>query len=259
MSARGLFISDLHLLSRRSVGQRHWDLLRRDLHAYDVLLLGGDIFDFRWSLHGPLDSSVTVARDWLLQAVDENPSLRLIYLLGNHDCLTLWQSMLQTVAIECPRFCWSEHPLAIGHNVFLHGDILDAGTSHFHLDRYRSQFSEDHRERSDLAHRIYDAVVAFRMHQLPGHMLHYPRRVTRRLGAYLRSLNLAAEQGIHEVYFGHTHRPLSGVPFQGQLYFNSGSGVRHLPFRPCRFQCDVELDEVVEKLTMSPKSLLRAP
>lgn len=257
MPAQGLFISDLHLLSRRSIGERCLEQLKPTLKKTDLLILGGDIFDFRWSHHGELTRSLKAAQEWLGELLTAEEHLRLIYLLGNHDCLPAMQEMLHQLAGETPNFCWSEHHLALDHCLFLHGDVLDAGLSHAKLTAYRSKFAEQHRERGDIAHRLYDMVVATRMHHLPAQLLHHPTRVMRKLSNYLTSLNLSAEDGIKEVYFGHTHRPLAGTSYQGQLFFNSGSGVRHLPFRPCRFEFSGDVDEVVTKLTAEPRQTLR--
>jgi UDP-2,3-diacylglucosamine hydrolase len=252
MSSRGVFISDLHLLTRRSVAPAHWQQLLPELRQSDLLVLGGDIFDFRWSTHGDLLRSTQAAKEWLQSALEVNQKLRIIYLLGNHDCLPSMQAMLQTLATEVPRFCWTEQHLALDQCLFLHGDVLDAGISPNALAAYRSKFSDQHRERGDLAHRMYDLVVASRIHSVPAKLIHRPLRVMKRLSDYLQSLDLTAEQGIHQVYFGHTHQPLAGVAYKEQLFFNPGSGIRHLPFTPCRFQTDIDLDQVVEQLTLQP-------
>jgi UDP-2,3-diacylglucosamine hydrolase len=257
MAARGAFISDLHLLSKRSVGEQHWEQFRPELKKLDLLILGGDIFDFRWSVHGDLLTSLEQARQWLYRALEADRRIRLIYMLGNHDCHPAMQQLLREVAEESERFCWSEHQLVLNQNIFLHGDILDAGLTFPDLHRYRSQFSQEHKEKSDLAHKMYDLVVASRIHSVPPQLFHYPSRVVRRLSKYLSTLDLGPEQGIEDVFFGHTHRPLTGFTYAGQRFFNSGSAVRHLPFVPCFFQCEADLDEVVSKLTETPEIPLR--
>jgi|688.fasta_scaffold14429_2 UDP-2,3-diacylglucosamine hydrolase len=257
METRGLFISDLHLLSRRSVGQLHWEQLLPELQKSDLLILGGDIFDFRWSTHGDLLLSVQAAKEWLQTATEVNRHLRIVYLLGNHDCLPAMKTILQLLAAELPNFCWTEQYLSLDDCVFLHGDVLDAGLDPTALSSYRSNFADKHRERGDLAHRMYDLVVATRMHGIPPKIFHRPARVTKRLSEYLSALELSAEQGIHNVYFGHTHQPLLGLSNNEQYFFNPGSGIRHLPFNPCRFTANIDLDQVVEQLTIEPTKPLR--
>ena len=257
MTVRGTFISDLHLLSRRSVGQKCWQDLQPEIRNSDLLILGGDIFDFRWSSHGDLTRSLEAAKQWLQLAIQANDHLRVIYLLGNHDCLNSMQSMLRELAQEVPKFCWTAQHLALDQCVFLHGDVLDAGLSEIELNQYRSKFSAAHRERGQLAHRLYDMLVASRIHGVPPKFIHSSSRVTKRLAQYLTSLELTAESGIHEVYFGHTHQPLQGISYKNQLFFNAGSGVKHLPFNPCRFEVEVDIDQVVEALTIDPERPLR--
>lgn len=257
MASHGLFISDLHLLSRRSVGQMHWQQLKPELHKSDLLILGGDIFDFRWSTHGDLIRSTQAARQWLHEAIDANKQLRIIYLLGNHDCLPSMQTLLKTLTSEIANFCWVEQHLALDQSVFLHGDVLDAGLTSSALANYRAKFSDKHRERGDLAHRMYDLLVASRIHGVPPKIIHRAPRVTKRLSQYLSSFDLTAEHGIHQVYFGHTHQPLGGTTYGNQLYFNPGSGIRHLPFAPCKFSVEVDLDQVMEQLTHEPSVPMR--
>jgi hypothetical protein len=50
LSRRGLVVSDLHLFARRSRGMTCFESLRGELESVDVLVLNGDIFDFRWSV-----------------------------------------------------------------------------------------------------------------------------------------------------------------------------------------------------------------
>lgn len=254
MALHGLFISDLHLLSRRSVGQALWQQLLPEMKKTDLLILGGDIFDFRWSTHGDLLRSAEAAQHWLQSATEINKHLRIIYLLGNHDCLPNMQAVLHSLTREIPNFCWTEQHITLDQCVFLHGDVLDAGLTPAALATYRSKFSDQHRERGDLAHRMYDLLVASRIHGVPPKIIHRPARVTKRLSQYLTALGLTAEQGIHQVYFGHTHQPLSGISCNDQRFFNPGSGIRHLPFVPCRFQIDVDLEQVLEQLSAEPNA-----
>ena len=46
---RGMAVSDLHLFAYRSAGEEYFNSLRPQLNATDILVLNGDIFDFRWS------------------------------------------------------------------------------------------------------------------------------------------------------------------------------------------------------------------
>jgi len=43
------WVSDLHLFSRRSLGEQQFDIILAAARETDVFVLGGDIFDFSWS------------------------------------------------------------------------------------------------------------------------------------------------------------------------------------------------------------------
>ena len=92
----GLFLSDLHLFSRRSVGQQRWDQNRTLISAASTIVLGGDMFDFRWSQLGSLDATLDAANLWLENAVALNPRASWVYLLGNHDCHPRLLKLLST-------------------------------------------------------------------------------------------------------------------------------------------------------------------
>ncbi len=55
---QGIFISDLHLLSQLSVGQIHLGSTKASIKSADAIVLGGDIFDFRWSRMGSLNATL---------------------------------------------------------------------------------------------------------------------------------------------------------------------------------------------------------
>jgi hypothetical protein len=50
----GFFLSDLHLFSRRSIEQQHWEQYADSIAAAKCIGLGGDMFDFRWRQLGAL-------------------------------------------------------------------------------------------------------------------------------------------------------------------------------------------------------------
>ena len=60
---RGLVISDLHLFADRSRGWEYLELLRLD--SVEVLVLNGDIVDFRWSILRDIDKTKEAGLDWL--------------------------------------------------------------------------------------------------------------------------------------------------------------------------------------------------
>ena len=247
MKIRGCFISDLHLLSTRSVGARLWQDFRGELLRCNLLVLGGDIFDFRWSRHEELTHSLSEVSNWLEDLLEQYPNLRVAYVLGNHDCLLSSQPEFHRFSNTFSQFTWEEHQFGIGDQLFLHGDILDAGYNLTQLSDYRQRFIDDRRTRGRLANRLYDAVIATRLHRFPSRVLHPPWLVARKLSRFLEG-NLSFQlNNLNQIYMGHTHLPFQGESFQQQTFFNAGSGIRHLQFAPCFLECTGDIDEAIER------------
>src|SRR5688572_3309334 len=83
---RGMAVSDLHLFAYRSAGMEYFDALRSQLTSADVLVLNGDIFDFRWSTLPNPEITANRAVEWLQAVRGAYPSCAIHYVLGNHDC-----------------------------------------------------------------------------------------------------------------------------------------------------------------------------
>ena len=247
MKILGCFISDLHLLSTRSVGARLWQDFRGEFLRCNLLVLGGDIFDFRWSRHEELSHSLSEVSNWLEDLLEHYPHLRVAYVLGNHDCLLASQSEFHHFSNTVTKFTWQEHQFGIGDQLFLHGDILDAGDNMTQLSLYRQRFVDDRRSRGRLANRLYDAVIATRLHRIPSQILHPPWLVARKLSRFLEGNESPLVNSAKQIYIGHTHLPFQAESFQQRTFFNAGSGIRHLEFAPCFFECTGDIDEAIER------------
>lgn len=230
----GLFLSDLHLFSRRSIGQRHWDQHQDLISAAKSIVLGGDMFDLRWSQMGDLDATLRAADDWLENAISLNPDAGWSYLLGNHDCHPQLQAMLQNVSQRHANFSWNPTHLRIGQNVFLHGDVLDARSRSGGIDQYRARFHE-HKPRKKVGNLLYSAAVEARLHIAIPRIRHTPKQTCSRLIAYLESCEDNLLTDVHNIYFGHTHIAMSGYQFDRFRFYNAGSGIRHSQFTPAVF------------------------
>jgi UDP-2,3-diacylglucosamine pyrophosphatase LpxH len=234
---KGLFVSDLHLFSRRSVGQERWEEVVPTLHRLSWLVLGGDIFDFRWSIFPNQEATLVAAENWLNQLISLHPQLQIAYVAGNHDCHFSMRTLLENFSNIYSTFQWHERTFRLGDKFFLHGDIIDAGSEAHGLDTYRKQFSKESKARGKVANLFYDTLVATRAHQLPQHFIHRPSQTLSRLYCCLVREGLAHGHGLRKIFFGHTHVPMFGESHRGYLFYNPGSGIRHLPFRPCLFEC----------------------
>jgi UDP-2,3-diacylglucosamine hydrolase len=234
MAVTGHFVSDLHLFSRRSSGLERWTQWWSEAEQADVLVLGGDIFDFRWSRLHTFRDTLRAARKWLEELLAEHTHGRVVYLLGNHDCSSDFQEILNDIAQEFTRFSWASEVWQLGDCVFLHGDILDAGTDARDLQSYRAQFEESI-PRGKVANALYDIVVGSHIHRVPPRIRHRPKTVCKKLTAYLSQSAGCDLSNVKQVYFGHTHVPMQGYEYNAMRFYNAGSGVRHMGFSPHSF------------------------
>lgn len=155
-----------------------------------------------------------------------------VYLLGNHDCNLEMQQVLSEFMAECPRFQWQAHWWQCGEHLFLHGDLLDSEGFEGHAE-YRKRYLQP-RSTTAWAQRSFAFVVETRFHWIVPWMIHRPRKTCGRMARYLAT-QASSLLPYRHVYFGHTHVPINGMLVGEVRYSNPGSGIRHLPFRPIRF------------------------
>ena len=125
----GWVVSDLHLFARRSDGAEKMRALMPRLGSASLLVLNGDIFDFRWSTLRSDEATVEGAAGWLRDLLNKLPDAQVHYMVGNHDCLPAHKDMLDALAQEVPHFHWHEYSLQLGNRLFIHGDC-----THFPMD-----------------------------------------------------------------------------------------------------------------------------
>ena len=82
--AKCYFVSDLHLFANRSNAHRYLAQIAIAASQADVFVLGGDIFDFRWSSL-PTARAVGRAAEWLDALLASSPACQFHLVLGNHD------------------------------------------------------------------------------------------------------------------------------------------------------------------------------
>ena len=231
---RGLVVSDLHVFARRSVGGAQFAALGDALRTVDILVLNGDIFDFRWSTLGDLEVTQTAALDWLRGVIHDFPGCEIHYVMGNHDCLATFQEGLVTLAASQPRFQWHEYSLRLGSAVFLHGDCAHATMGAAGLDRYRAVWRRD-RQRGRLRAGVYACADRLGLTRL-AHEWHFRRHQTvRRIIFYLDDAMPGWRHSTRDCYFGHTHLPFTGYEHEGIVFHNTGSAIRGMSFRPLFF------------------------
>lgn len=224
------FLSDLHLLAKRSQVHRYWDRLERAASQGAVFVLGGDIFDFRWATTPDAPTAVQQAIVWLESLVCRHPQCYFHFVVGNHDSHWGFLCRLDGLAQEHPNFHWYPYYFRLGEHIFLHGDVADRKMTPETLAASRIHWH--HRPRGGrFRGELYELFVASRLPHTFAPLIYPKRRVARRILTYLNRIGQGPEQGVRHVYFGHIHRTFSDYQYRGLTFHNGGA-----PIRGHRFQ-----------------------
>ena len=223
------FVADLHLFSHRSRGHLIDEEILAAARRSQVCVLGGDIFDFKWSAHSSHEASLLAAVEWLCRLIEAVPECQFHFVLGNHDDLPALVALLPELATRYANFYWDRFYLRLGDTMFLHGDAADRQMSHERLTDRRDRFS--HARRHRLAHGLYGLLVRAHLHRLIPHAVYPPAIVADRLLKYLREVGHGPEEGVRQVCFGHTHRPLAAYQRGGLQFHNGGAPIGRAQYR----------------------------
>lgn len=227
---RACFVSDLHLFANRSDAHEYLHDIQRAADHADVCVLGGDIFDFRWSTLPSTAATVDAAVDWLRELCQFAANTHVQFLLGNHDYHAALIERLPALSRDVPNFEWHRFYIRLGNTVFLHGDVADRKMTAEKLRRRRERWSR-HGQKGRYHSRAYDLVIKSRAHLLVPRAV-YPRRlVARRIVSYLSHIGHGRERGVRQVCFGHTHRPLREYHYGGICFHNGGAPIGTDRFR----------------------------
>ncbi len=241
---RACFVSDLHLFANRSRANGYLHTIQQAADTADVCILGGDIFDFRWSTLPSTEATVEAAVAWLHDLCQFAPQTNIQFLLGNHDYHAALIERLPALAEDVHNFEWHRFYIRMGDTVFLHGDVADRKMTTEQLEQRRERGSR-HGQKSQYHSRAYDLVVKSRVHLLVPRAV-YPRRiVARRIVSYLDHIGHGRDKGVRQVCFGHTHRPLQEYQYAGLLFHNGGAPIGTDHFRIL----DVEIAETPKRAT----------
>ncbi|NBD37474.1 MAG: hypothetical protein GVY10_02765 [Verrucomicrobia bacterium] len=221
---RGATVSDLHLFSHHSHYRRYFRQIERTAAEVEVFVLNGDIFDFKWSRHGIFSRSVLAASHFLEDLCLPNPQCRFIVILGNHDAVRPWMKALDQLQSDLPNLEWHEFAHRMGDRLFLHGDVIHAGSSNAGLRRFRARLRKPANGHS-LQRFAHGAVHRSRVPWMAFRLL--PKRVlAARVLAYLRNENWLQNGNIRHIYFGHTHADFQDFHYKNFTFHNCGSATR---------------------------------
>ena len=229
-----MVVSDLHLFSRRSAGERLFEEFEASAGETEVLVLNGDTFDFRWSRLASEAESVRAAITWLEGLLERRPRREIHYLLGNHDCLAAFRRPLEALAAQAPRLHCHEQFLRLGDCLFLHGDCANRRMDGAALARYRLAWSHD-RQRPRAAAAAYSVIDTLGWSRR-FHDWYFPTgRAVERVAHHLDHVMPGWSNEVQACYFGHTHRPFRDWIWNGVRFSNTGSAIRGMGFQPLAF------------------------
>ena len=223
------FVSDLHLFANRSHAHRYLEEIAMAASQAEVFVLGGDIFDFRWSripILGRWTGPPSGWRNWPVSC----PACHFHLVLGNHDYHQVLIDRLVRLERQVPNLSWHRYYLRLGSSVFLHGDVADKKMDARMLAEAREKWL-DRRRRGPFVSLLYDVVVLTRLHKPLPHLVFAKRIVVRRILKYLESIGQGPANGVRNVYFGHTHRRLSNYRYRGLVFHNGGAPIKGMKFR----------------------------
>lgn len=203
--------------------------LRRKVRQTHTMVLGGDIFDFKWSTHQNDEQSVEKGIHWVEDLMSENENCEFHYILGNHDSRPEFVSELESLSRKYDQFTWHRYFARLDHCLFLHGDVADGSLDHAKLDTRRQKF-ERKKKKTGLWHVAYDMAIHARLHRLAVLSIR-EMVVLRRVKEYVEKIGHGEADGITDVYFGHTHIELDGIQYQGLRFHNGGAAIRGMKFR----------------------------
>ena len=224
------FISDLHLLANRSNGHEYFEQIVARASEAAVFVLGGDIFDFRWARTASVGHAVDMAVLWLRGLAELCPDCQFHFLLGNHDYHQPFIDRLAGLDRRILNFSWDHYYFRRGCNVFLHGDVADRKMDAEKLAERRTRWLHK-KKRGRVLNSLYDLAVSAKLHRPVPYLTYNRRLVARRIFAYLRDIEQGPDQGVQNVYFGHTHVPLSHYRYRGLVFHNGGASIKGVRLR----------------------------
>ena len=223
------FVSDLHLFCDRSCADQSLDKIKQAASLSNHFVLGGDIFDMKWSRIGSRRETIQAAIAWLEDFIRPFADCRFYFLLGNHDCGADMVHELDRLTGTWPNFSWHDQHLLIEDTLFLHGDVIDCNPpSRLCLQANREKWGKE-KPKASWQNSAYNLVVWARLHRLIARQINSTSRVARKLSAYIEDACETKLESLQHVVFGHTHWATQ-FEMNGVQFVNCGAAIHGLPF-----------------------------
>ena len=201
----------------------------------ELIVLGGDIVDFKWSQLSDQQTTEAAALQWLSEFTDRHEGKQVVYVIGNHDCAPTYLDDLRQLAKVNRNFKICEYWYQHGDALFLHGDVAHIRPTQAELEKRRSRWA-NHGKRGKLKNGLYALVFLLRLPSLANVLVNRPQRICAQLTDYLSNVGLHPEAGVRRVFFGHTHGVVKDFEFDGLLFYNSGAPLKTLACEILRFE-----------------------
>lgn len=237
------FVSDLHMFSRRSIYHEHEDEILARVQDARVFVLGGDIVDFSWTTLPTVEATVDAAIDWLATLVASNRNCQFHYLLGNHDCHSVFVDRLGDLTEANENLHWEPYFLRIGSAVMLHGDAVHLkDRTNVALAMARGQ--QHHRKQPAYRHGIYQLAIHSKLHAVVGKLANPRKVIAGRIWDYLSNEQVDLDNAVRNIYFGHTHVPMNDYEYRGINFHNGGATIAGLKFNMLPLQLDGQIEPI---------------
>lgn len=225
-------VSDLHMFCRRSQWEQHLSAIHDAAALADMFIFNGDSIDFKWSCLPTVKQTVDSALAFFRSLADKFPACQFHVNLGNHDHVQAFIQALDDLSGERTNFSWHPYYLRINNTIFLHGDVANRRMSHQQLERSRRRWDSFHNRRQGaLRNQVYDAAFRAGAHIAISKLAFPHKRTIKNLAAYLEDIGHASTHGVEQVYFGHTHVPVSGYQYGGVVFHNGGAPMEGMGFQ----------------------------
>jgi len=232
---KGLVVSDLHMFTERTRAEYVLGDIYGQLRDCDVLVLNGDIFDFRWTTFKTVSQTIKEAIAWLEHITVQFPACRLHYVQGNHDCNSAFSSALTMLTSKAPNFYWHKDCLFLNNAVFLHGDCVHRKVGSKGLDAYRKPWKTV-RKKGRAANACYDIIMKSGIAEAVPKLYFKPERMAKRILSYIETKDEAVNTKVEHVFVGHTHMPYQHFSFGGKMFHNTGCALFRNKFNLLRFE-----------------------
>lgn len=240
MSTKTYFVSDLHLLTRRTLAAKHQHAIEKAASKARRFILGGDIFDFHWSTLNCPGKSVDTAMNWLNDLVSRHSNCEFHFVYGNHDYNQRFMRAMDSYSVGVQNLHTHRYFVRLGSSVYLHGDVADKPRlGHEQLETRRAKYLHDGIQKP-WRHTVYDLAIKARLHRVVSKLANPKKTVAHRVAGYLNAIGNGAATGAKHVYFGHTHEPMAGYRYGGMTFHNPGAPLAGVNFRIVEAEDDAD-------------------